>query len=72
MIQPKKRWTYCEPSAIPGGVSVVTKTEEQILEEYWEYWKGKMIAAGKESMISEENCIEDWVVCHWAMPTDVD
>ena len=47
---------------------VKSVTEQQILSEYWDYWKSKMtqkFGAGDEK-ITEENCIEDWIAVNWA------
>jgi hypothetical protein len=41
-------------------------TEEEILAEYWEYWKGKMESVGKFDLITKENCLDDWMILHWA------
>jgi len=41
-------------------------TEEEILQEYFDHWSKKMVKAGKSSIISEKNCIDDWVIVHWA------
>jgi len=41
-------------------------TEEQILKEYFPYWKDRMEKAGKADYISEQNCIDDWVITNWA------
>jgi hypothetical protein len=43
-------------------------TEAQILEEYWEYWKGRMEQkyGSDYEEITPENCIDDWVVVNWA------
>lgn len=43
-----------------------TRTEEQIIAEYYDYWKTRMEQVGKADKISEENCIADWVVVNWA------
>ena len=45
-----------------------TITDKEILEDRWEYWKERMIQKyGAESkLITEENCIQDWVTTHWA------
>ena len=52
-------------------------TEEEILEEYWDYWFKAMCQAlykpntgafGKPELITKENCIDDWVSVHWARP----
>jgi len=42
------------------------KTGQQILDEYWEHWKDRMNDVGKKSLVSEDKCIEDWIVNHWA------
>lgn len=49
---------------------VETWSEQQILASYFPYWSEKMSAVGKDDMISEELCISDWVVVHWACETD--
>ena len=43
-------------------------SEEEILETYYEFWKGKMIKKYGENshLITNHNCIEDWVTIHWA------
>lgn len=51
-----------------GGNVVIEKTEQQILDEYWDYWSGRMIekfGTGDER-ITQENCIDDFVVVNWA------
>jgi len=49
---------------------VETLSEAEIIKEYWNYWKDKMIAKfGKEHFeanFSEKDCIEDWVTVNWA------
>lgn len=43
-------------------------TEAEILGEYWEHWSSEMTKkfGADHPLITKENCIEDWVVCHWA------
>jgi hypothetical protein len=57
---PESRWRYQDPS----GEYVVT--EADILRDYWPYWCEQMRKVGKDAMINHENCIEDFVVVHWA------
>lgn len=47
---------------------VLTITEQEILDTYWTFWKTKMVAkyGHGDYRITEENCIEDWVVSNWA------
>lgn len=47
---------------------VVEWTEADILNYYWDFWKGRMenrYGEGHE-LITKENCIEDWAVVNWA------
>ncbi len=50
--------------ADPGGEYILT--EEQIYNEYWDYWCSQMRRVGKEDMISKERCLEDWITVNWA------
>lgn len=47
-----------------------TLSELEILDEYWDYWYGKMCEKyGKEivdAKYSAQDCIEDWVIINWA------
>ena len=44
-----------------------TLSENDILNQYWNYWCDKMYAAGKDpEVMIFENCIEDWCTVHWA------
>ena len=42
-------------------------SDDDIIKMYYEYWCGRMKEVGKESEISEQNCIEDWVIINWAV-----
>jgi hypothetical protein len=42
-----------------------TLSEQEILNQYYHYWATKMIANGRQD-ISEEKCIQDWCLVHWA------
>lgn len=49
----------------------VVLTDQEILAEYWDYWAGNMIKRGEKSpFITEENCIADFCVVHWAQPLE--
>lgn len=43
-------------------------TEAQILEKYYDEWCERMKKVGRDSLICEENCIQDWVTVNWAYP----
>ena len=68
---PERKWSYVEPA--DDGVTAVkiVKTEKEILDSCWEYWSAKMKALGKEDMISEKACIEDWIVVNWAVQEEI-
>lgn len=43
-----------------------TITDKEIIEQYYPYWQMGMKRIGKVDQISEEGCIEDFIVVHWA------
>jgi hypothetical protein len=53
-----------------GQHVVETWSEQQILKAYYPHWFHKMSEANLHSEISNENCIDDWCVIHWAIETD--
>lgn len=65
-----KYYSYHEYNPDPDANTLVTLSEQEILDQYWEWWKEKMIKKfGKETFeekYSEKDCIEDWVVDNWA------
>lgn len=48
----------------PDGEHFIT--EDQIIEQYFEYWKEQMSKVKKDSLINRENCIQDFCVINWA------
>ena len=61
-----KYWQYVYPSDGHYNYGVETYSDDDIINEYWDYWKDKMICQELEEEISRENCIDDWVVINWA------
>lgn len=63
-------FSYNEPHENGTDNVVVTKSEDEIREEYYSYWYEKMCAKyGKEHVdkkYSFEDCLDNWVVVHWA------
>jgi methanogenic corrinoid protein MtbC1 len=53
-----------------GNDIVETLSEEDIREQYYPYWYGKMCNKfGKEHVDANycfEDCLVDWIVVHWA------
>ena len=62
--------TYCinEVTHTPMINTVQEYTEDDIINEYWDFWYTDMVKKfGKEhELITEQNCIDDWVTIHWA------
>lgn len=63
-------YTFNEQHVVDGFHSRVTASEEAILNHYFSYWAGAMANVGKEELITQENCIEDFVTVNWAWETD--
>ena len=53
-----------------GNDVVQTMSEDEIREEYYPYWKERMIKKYGEEEFKKtwsfEECLEDWVVVNWA------
>ena len=52
----------------PYGETIVT--EDEIIEEFYDFWVEKMKKVNKEHLISRELCINDFIVVHWAWEID--
>ena len=62
-------WIYSEPLSLESYEPIYQIwSDAAILASYWDYWCGKMRAVGRESQISENNCITDWAAVNWALP----
>lgn len=62
-------WLYAEPVNAESSEPVWQVWSDQaILADYWDHWCTLMRKAGRESQISENNCITDWAATHWAEP----
>jgi HEPN domain-containing protein len=66
-------WTICEPKDPENddwSCEYITLSDEDILKQYWDCWYGKMCEKyGKEHVdthYSPQECIDDWVIIHWA------
>lgn len=58
---------YIEPMVVDFWYAVdVYISEQEILDQYFSCWSERMKEIGKEDEISEDNCIEDWVIVNWA------
>lgn len=65
-----KYYTICYPGEV-GQLVKETFTEQQILASYWDYWSERMRDSSQPvEKVTEENCIIDWIVIHWATQTD--
>ena len=62
-------WLWDEPGDEDGRPDLIEKiTDQEILALRWNIWKEQMIKKyGADSeLITEENCIQDWVTTNWA------
>ena len=63
----EKYWTYVIPkSETDMSPEYITKSESEILKEYYPFWSKRMKEIGKEDLIDEQNCLDDWIGIHWA------
>lgn len=64
-----KYWSIGYPDE-NGNDVVETLSEKEILDQFWDHWYNKMCKKfGKEyvdSNYTEQDCIYDWIVVHWA------
>jgi len=62
-----RKFRYIEPDE-NDQVKEIILTEEDILRQCWEFWSRKMMEkyGPDHEWITEKNCIEDWIVGHWA------
>ena len=56
------------PTATDMKPGVIYMSEQDILYDFWDFWKYKMEEKyGKDHAdITPENCINDWVIMHYA------
>ena len=60
--------TFKEPHHLDPSICIeVVMTEEDVLDHYWEHWKDRMTKANKTELITESNCIEDFIIVNWAV-----
>jgi hypothetical protein len=63
-------WSYNEQTASLDGAVVVTVSEDEILDMYWAWWYSKMCEKFGPEVVyrdyTKQDCIDDWVVVHWA------
>lgn len=69
-----KYYQYDEPDNQDQN-SIIVKSEDEIIQEYWGYWSAKMKLAlvnpqsffyNKSDLMNKERCIYDWVTVNWA------
>lgn len=64
-------FSYVIPDDNDWEVTKMVYSEQEILMEFWEFWCKEMKGNGFSELISQENCIQDWVTYHWAQREDV-
>lgn len=64
-----KYYRYIEPRDPARGnfsPEIVTMSEQEILDYYWDYWYTSMCEKFGKSEYSKESCLRDWKTMHWA------
>ena len=68
-----RHWLFAEPVGDTSEPVWMVYSEDAIVAEYWETWERQGMAYNKAhghdiyKDISRSNCIQDWVVVHWAV-----
>lgn len=71
-------WMYNTPAGNSSIPIWTIYSEEAIIASYYDSWRKHMIEHNVDNDldlyqdISVENCIEDWVSVHWAVPVDAE
>ncbi len=66
-VKSSRVFRYVEPDFDnPTRALTIERTEAQILAEYYPFWCAEMRRVGKGDQINEADCINDWIVIHWA------
>lgn len=67
-------WTFVEPLSPENedfSPVFTTMSDEDILKEYWDSWYERMCNKfGKDHVDANygpQECIDDWVIVHWAI-----
>lgn len=58
-------YRYVEPDEDDQPL-IITVTRSMILKEYFPYWSKKLTDMGREHLITEDNCVDDFIAVHWA------
>lgn len=73
-----KYWMYVTPAGDSSLPIWTIYSEAAIIAEYWDEWYRNAISYNLDNDrdrladITQENCIEDWIVINWAMPATAD
>lgn len=63
-------FTFVQPVNDAGDPEYVTMSEQDIWKEYYPYWYEKMCDMYEQAYVDEnysfEDCLEDWIIVHWA------
>lgn len=63
-------YCYNEPIGDGSENEVITKSEEDIRNEYYPYWYERMVKKFGYQHVNEnysfEDCLDDWIIINWA------
>ena len=60
-----KVWEIQYPDEKYGDITECL-TDDGIISQYYDYWSTAMVKVGKTPLITRDNCIQDFVIVHWA------
>lgn len=55
-----------DPNNDDFSSEIVTLSEQEILDSYWDYWYTNMCEKFGKAEYSKESCLKDWCAVHWA------
>lgn len=65
---PSQLWAYDEPvdSEIGIGNLQTVMSESEVLKTFYPHWAQLMYERGKLLLVTEVNCLDDWICNNWA------
>lgn len=65
-------FTFVQPKEDSMDPEYITMSEDEIRKEYYPYWKKQIVKVGKSlNDYCFEDCLDDWVITHWAWESTV-
>ena len=69
-------WVKTDPLMEGCSNNTVTLSEQEILDSYYPFWYDRLCKNYSKEYVdanfSKEDCIEEWVIIHWAWESTVE